>query len=439
LGLCYDRTADALADEGERLPAEPKVKQSVSVEEARRIILGSLCPMGTEMVSLPEALGRVLAETAVAPWDIPPRDNSAMDGYAVRASDVACATSRRPITLKVLESIPAGRVGRRARRPGTAARIMTGAPVPAGADAVIRVEDTEGDGNEVRVRVAVKAGTDIRRAAEDVRAGKKVIEAGSVLTPAAIGMLAALGRASVRVTQRPRVAVLSTGDELVEVDGDRRDGKIIATNTYSLSAQVREAGALPVALALAPDTPEAIESRFREAMSCDVIISSGGVSVGAYDFVKGVLEGLGSEMKFWRVAMKPGYPLIFGLLQGKPAFGLPGNPVSCMVSFEQFVRPSLLKMMGHRDLFRPVVRARLRESLRQKPGRLTFVRARVSREASGLSVVSTGNQSSGVLLSMVRANGLLLFPADKTELPEGSEVEVQIIDPAFWQQPAPDA
>jgi molybdopterin molybdotransferase len=415
------------------------VKRSVSFEEARNIILGTVRSMGTEKVALSESLGRVVAETAVAPWDIPPLDNSAMDGFAVRAADVSGAGPGRPVVLEVLENLPAGRVGRHALRPGTAVRIMTGAPVPAGADAVVRVEDTEGEGEKVRIRARVKAGKDIRRAAEDVRAGQKVLEAGDFLTPAAVGMLAGLGRASVRVTQRPRVAVLSTGDELVEVDGDRREGKIIATNTYSLSSQVREAGALPIALAIAPDAPEAIASRFREAMSCDVIVSSGGVSVGAYDFVKDVLEGLGSKMKFWRVAMRPGHPLAFGLLQGRPVFGLPGNPVSCMVSFEVFARPALLKMMGRQDLFRPVVRARLAETLRQKPGRLTFVRARVRREASGFSVISTGSQSSGILFSMVRANGLLLFPADRTELPEGSEVEVQIIDPSFWQQPTPDA
>jgi molybdopterin molybdotransferase len=240
------------------------------------------------------------------------------------------------------------------------------------------------------------------------------------------------------VTQRPRVAVLSTGDELVDIDGDRRDGRIIASNTYSLAAQVRECGALPVALAVAPDNREVIEARFREAMSCDVILSSGGVSVGDYDFVKDVLRGLGSEMKFWRVAMKPGHPLAFGLLGGRPAFGLPGNPVSCMVAFEQFVRPALLRMMGHRDLFRPVVRRPPLRDARQKPGRPPSS-ARSSRERDGLAVRATGSQSSGVLLSMVRANGLIVFPADRAELSEGSSAEVQIIDAAFWQVPEPSS
>ena len=413
------------------------MKQSIGVDEAREIILAAVRPLGSEKVALPESLGRILTETATSPWDIPPLDNSAMDGYAVRTADVADATRDNPVRLEVLEDLAAGRIAGQAVRPGTAIRIMTGAPIPEGANAIVRVEDTEGTGGEVRILVSVEEGLHVRRAAEDVSAGQKVIETGTPVTPAVVGMLAGLGRAFIRVSQRPRVAVLSTGDELVDVDGDRSGGKIIATNTYCLAAQVREAGAIAISLPIAPDRPDVIESRFREAMSCDVILSSGGVSVGDYDFIKEVLGRLGSEMKFWRVAMKPGHPLAFGILGGKPAFGLPGNPVSCMVSFEQFVRPALRKMMGHPGLFRPVVRARLGESLRQKPGRRTFFRACVSREQGGYAVVTTGNQSSGVLLSMVRANGLLIFPEEKAEMAEGSSVDVQIIDPAFWQVEEP--
>lgn len=413
------------------------MKQSITVAEAREIILGAIRPLGAEKVAIPESLGRVLAESVGSPWDIPPLDNTAMDGFAVRAADVARASPDHPVTLEVIEDLPAGRIAAGTVTSGTAIRIMTGAPIPAGADAIVRVEDTRAEGTQVLVMAAVPPGEHVRRAGEDVKEGEKVLEPGVILTAAAIGMLSSLGRAFVRVTQRPRVAVLSTGDELVDVDGDRRGGRIIASNTYSLAAQVRECGALPIALGIAPDSREAIEAKLREAMTCDVILSSGGVSVGDYDFIKDVLESLGSEMKFWRVAMKPGHPLAFGLLGGRPAFGLPGNPVSCMVSFEQFVRPALLRMMGHRDLFRPVVRARLRETLRQKPGRTSFVRGIVTRERDGLAVRATGSQSSGVLLSMVRANGLIVFPADRGELREGSEAEVQIIDPAFWQVSEP--
>lgn len=413
------------------------MKQSITVEDARQIILGSVHLLGAEKIPIEEGLGRVLAEAVSAPWSIPPFDNTAMDGFAVRAADVARASPDRPVTLRVIESLPAGRTATKTVVSGTAIRIMTGAPMPSGADAVVRVEDARAEGEQVLVNAAVPFGEHIRRAGEDVREGERVLEAGVVLSPAAIGMLSSLGRALVQVTQRPRVAIVSTGDELVDIDGDRRDGRIIASNTYSLAAQVRECGAVPVVLGIAKDTHEAIAEKLRASGTCDVILTSGGVSVGDYDFVKAVLRDLGSDMKFWQVAMKPGHPLAFGLLAGRPTFGLPGNPVSCMVSFEQFVRPALLRMMGHRQLFRPCVRARLGETFRQKPGRTTFIRAIVARGTEGLSVRGTGSQSSGVLLSMVRANGLLVFPADRTEMLEGSEADVQIIDPAFWL--APDA
>lgn len=413
------------------------MKQSIPVAEARDVVLSTVRALGAEKVPISEGLGRVLAEAVSSPWHLPPCDNTAMDGFAVRSADVASASRAQPVRLKVLESLPAGYVATQSVTPGTAIRIMTGAPIPDGADAIVRREDTEADGDSVSVLAAAGLGEHIRRAGEDVREGQEVLRAGTVLTAGAIGMLASLGRAFIRVTQRPRVAVISTGDELVDVDGDRRSGKIIASNTYSLAAQALECGAVPILLGIAPDTMEAIAAMFREAMTCDVILSSGGVSVGDYDFINDVLRDLGSEMKFWKVAMKPGHPLAFGLLGGKPTFGLPGNPVSCMVSFEQFVRPALLRMMGHRDIYRPAVRARLTETLRKKPGRTTFLRAIVARDGDGLTVSTTGTQSSGVLLSMVRANGLLVFPSDRAELTEGSLAEVQIIDPSFWQASTP--
>lgn len=413
------------------------MKQSVTVAEALEAVLATVCALGPEKVAITDGLGRVLAEAVSSPWDLPPHDNTAMDGFAVRAADVASATAARPVRLDVLESLPAGYVATRPVTAGTAIRIMTGAPVPAGADAIVRKEDTRSDESTVSVTVAVEPGEHIRRAGEDVREGERVLDPGAVLTPASIGMLSSLGRAFVEVTQRPRVAVLSTGDELVDVDGARHGGKIVASNSYSLAAQVRECGAVPVLLGIARDTPEAIEAKFREAMTCDVILSSGGVSVGDYDFIHEVLRTLGSEMRFWKVAMKPGHPLAFGLLGTKPTFGLPGNPVSCMVSFEQFVRPALLRMMGYRNVFRPIVRARLTETVRQKAGRTSFLRVTVARAGDGFTVSTTGTQSSGVLLSMVKANGLLVFPPDRTEISEGSLADVQIIDPSFWQVSTP--
>lgn len=413
------------------------MKESIGVAEARDLILASTDRLAPEAVPLSQALGRVLAEAVESPWALPPFDNTAMDGFAVRALDTQGASFDRPVALDVVDKLPAGRFPTRAIGAGEAIRIMTGAPLPPGADAIVKVEDTRSDDRRVLVLKAASTGDHVRRAGEDVACGERVFEPGTVLSPAAIGMLASLGRATVGVHRRPRVAVLSTGDELVDVGGDRRDGTIIASNLYSLAAQVQECGALPVILGIAKDDPRAIEAKLREATACDVILTTGGVSVGDYDFVKDVLRDVGGEMHFWRVRMKPGHPLLYGHLGSSAIFGLPGNPVSCMVSFEQFVRPALLRSMGHRLLFRPRVRARLTAPLRQKKGRTTFLRAIVRRDGDGWSVSTTGNQSSGALSSMVKANGLLVFPAESEELPAGALVEVQMIDPA-WLSAADD-
>ncbi len=409
------------------------MKESISVDEARAIILDSVVRMGGEKLPITEGLGRILAESIASPWDLPPLDNSAMDGFAIRAVDVGRATLAQPASLEVIDELPAGRLPTTSLRPGTAIRIMTGAATPEGADAVVRVEDTRSEGATVLIKSAVQPGENVRRAGEDVRRGEEVLAAGAALTPAAIAMAASVGRSFVRVVQRPRVAILSTGDELVEVDGSRKHGRIVASNLYALEALVRECGAFPLSLGVAADREEAIEASLREALIADAIITTGGVSVGDYDWVKGVLARLGTEMKFWRVAMKPGHPLAFGALGGKPVFGLPGNPVSCMISFEQFVRPALLRMMGHRHLRRPSVPALLQETLHQRPGRTSFLRALVSRDGEAFRVRLAGNQSSGALLPMVRANGLLVFPAHLSELREGDLTQVEIIDPSFWE------
>jgi len=261
-----------------------------------------------------------------------------------------------------------------------------------------------------------------------------VLEPGCVLAAAHAGLLASLGRSIVAVHQRPRVAILSSGDELVEPDGDVAGGRIVSSNSYTLAAQCREEGADPVYLGIAGDTPEALEARFRGGLRADVIVSSAGVSVGDRDHVRDVLAKLGCELRFWGVRIKPGYPLAFGRLSGDPGalvFGLPGNPVSAMVTFEQFVRPALRKMVGHRSLFRPVVRVRVGERLAKKPGRLHFVRVELSREGDAIVARSTGNQSSGVLTSMVHGHGLLVFPAEAHELRPGDEATVQVLDEGF--------
>ncbi len=403
----------------------------ISVEEALNRILTRIPVLGLEKVDIISSLGRVIGEDILAPRDIPPLDNSAMDGYAVRSADIKGASRENPISLMVIEELPAGALPQRAPTKGEAVRIMTGAPIPPGADTVVMVEDTEKAGQQVRVFQGVPPGENMRRAGEDVKKGDRVISKGSVIRAAEVGMLASVGRASVYVHQRPVVAILCTGDELVDVDEGIADHKIVSSNSYTLSAQVMECGALPLQLGIAKDTPEEIEEKLRQGLRADLILSSAGVSVGDYDLVKDVLGGIGFQMEFWGVAMRPGQPLAFGTIRKKPTFGLPGNPVSSMVSFEQFVRPSLLKMMGHKNLFRPVVKAILKENIIKKPGRRHFMRARVSLEEDRYVVTTTGPQGSGILNSMVEANSLLIVPEEETEIKAGEKVQVLILDRGF--------
>jgi len=403
----------------------------ISVEEALNRILARIPVLGLEKVDIISSLGRVIGEDIIAPRDIPPLDNSAMDGYAVRSTDIKEASRDNPVFLNVIEDLPAGALPTRKVAKGQAIRIMTGAPIPEGADTVVMVEDTERAGKQVRVFHGLPVGENIRGAGEDVKKGDRVISKGAIIRAAEVGMLASVSRASVYVHQRPVVAILCTGDELVDVGEGVAAHKIVSSNSYTLSAQVMECGALPLQLGIAKDKSDEIETKLRQGLRADVILSSAGVSVGDYDLVKDVLGEIGFQMEFWGVAMRPGQPLAFGTIMGKPAFGLPGNPVSSMVCFEQFVRPSLLKMMGHRHLFRPVVEAVLKEDITKKPGRRHFMRARLSMEEDRYAVTTTGPQGSGILNSMVEANGLLIVPEETTEMKAGEKVRVQILDRSF--------
>jgi molybdopterin molybdotransferase len=400
----------------------------ITVEEALDKVLSYIKPLGSEKISILEALKRVIAEDIYANRDIPPFDNSGMDGYAVRSEDIRNASSYRPVRLEVIEDLPAGFISKKEVGQEKAIRIMTGAPIPKGADTVVPVEDTRQEEKYVVILEAVPSGGYIRRAGEDVREGERVISRGDLIRPAEVGMLASLGRSFVSVYQRPLVAILCTGEELVDVDGDLKGVKIVSSNSYTLAAQVKDCGAIPIQLGIAKDRKEEIKEKLLQGIRSDVLISSAGVSVGDYDFVKEALSELGMEMIFWRVAMKPGKPVAFGLLQGKPVFGLPGNPVSSMVSFEQFVRPSLLKMMGHRQLFRPVIEAILKEDVRKKPGRRHFLRAFVFFEKDKCFATLTGAQGSGILKSMVKANGLVVIPEDRELVKAGDKVKVQLLD-----------
>ena len=303
-------------------------------------------------------------------------------------------------------------------------------------------EDTEAAGARVRFFAAPAPGEHVRAAGEDVRAGETVLEAGTRLGPAHLGLLASLGRSFVPVHRRPRVAILSGGDELVEPDQDAAGGRIVASNAWSLAAQCAEAGAFATNLGIARDTPAELERGLRAGLASDVLLSSAGVSVGDHDHVRPVLEKLGCRLVFWGVEMKPGYPFTFGRFEegvGPLVFGLPGNPVSALVTFEQFVRPALLRLMGRRTLARPLLRVQVGETLRKKAGRLHFVRVTLAREGERLVARSTGNQSSGVLRSMALAQGLLVFPAAATELAAGSSADVQLLDADVLAAPEPGA
>ena len=403
----------------------------ITVDEALEKILSHIQPLGFEKVSILEALGRVIAEDMIAPRDLPPYDNSGMDGYAVRYEDIRDASEKNPVRLEVIEDLRAGFISKRTVQKGQAIRIMTGAPIPKGADAVVPVEETERGNGFVMILKAGFPGGYIRRAGEDIRRGDLVISAGDLIRPSEIGMLASMGRSFVSVYQRPSVAILCTGEELVDV-GESLDGvKIVSSNSYTLAAQVRECGAIPIQLGIAKDRKDEIKEKVLQGLRADVFISSAGVSVGDYDFVRDVLKELGVEMIFWRVAMKPGKPVAFWMFDGKPAFSLPGNPVSSMITFEQFVRPSLLKMMGHRQIFRPVIEAILREDIRKELGKRHFVRAMVSFEKDGYCVTTTGPQGSGILRSMVKANGLIIIPESQEIVRAGEKVKVQLLDRNF--------
>lgn len=399
----------------------------ISVKEAQDIILAEIVRMRQEKVLLSNALGRVLSDSVTSPLNNPPWDTSAMDGYAVRLSDVVTASRKNPQRLKVVEEIPAGKMPQRKVGRGEAAKIMTGAPLPEGADAVVKVEETKTEEREVAIFTTPESGEYIRQKGEAIRLGAPVLAKGIRLRSAEIAMLASLGIVVVPVYQKPRIAILSTGNELAELGESRGNNKIFNCNGYGLMAQVMEAGGIPVNLGIARDTKEALLEKVKEGSFTDFLLISGGVSMGDYDYVIEVLTALGVKMRFWKVAMKPGKPLAFGMLAGCPIFGLPGNPVSSMVTFEQFVRPALLFSAGRSDLFRPPVTAKLEKDVHRLPGRRHFIRAIVSIKNGEYRVRSTGDQDSAILMSLVKSNALMILPPDTGILQAGRKVSVQLL------------
>jgi molybdopterin molybdotransferase len=391
--------------------------------EAQREVLAAVPSLGTERVPLASALGRVLAEPVVAAHDVPPFANSAMDGYAIRAADLASV----PVTLDVIEDVPAGSVPAREVTPGTAIRIMTGAPMPFGADTVVEVEVTETTGNEVTISAAREAGTHVRPAGGDVPRGVRVLEPGERLNPAMLGVLASLGVVEPAVGRRPVVAIITTGDELLPPDAPvPPKGKIRDSNRTTLSAMLTGIAERVIDFGILGDQADPLRAAIREAArDADVVITSGGVSMGEYDVVKAVLTELGG-VEFWKVAQQPGKPFAFGQVAGTPLFGLPGNPVSVMVSFEQFVRPALLHMTGATALFRPHVRARLAEGISTNPEKDVFLRVRVNEDAGELRAVLSGGQSSNVLSAMATADGFALVPVGVGDLAAGDLVVLEM-------------
>jgi len=394
-----------------------------SFEAARSIILESVTVLPPESVSLLDAVGLVLAEDIRAPWDMPRWDNSAMDGFAVRAED--CVPDQ-PLTIDGY--IPAGSSASGITvKPGVAVKIMTGAPTPTGCDTIVPIEDTEEKDGKLVLNGQIKRGDHLRVRGEDVSKDELVIAAGTALRPAEINMLASFGYRTASVFRRPKVAILSTGDELVEPGEEIGPGQIFNSNDYSIAAAVKELGGEPVLLGIARDDCESLIEKINAGLQEDVLITTAGVSMGDRDLVCEVLEALQVERRFWKVDIKPGRPTAFGLKNGKPVFSLPGNPVSSMITFEQFVRPALLRMMGHQTVIKPFVRAIMKEPIKKKPGRVQFLRVRVANDGQRLVASSAGDQNTGVLCTLLRANGIAVLPADREQILAGEEVDVNLI------------
>jgi len=401
--------------------------EPLKLEEALEVILGSVSVLPVEVIALRDSLDRVLARDIHASCDLPPFDNSAMDGYAVIAEDTKGASHENPCELTVIASEPAGVVIDNFVSHGSAVRIMTGAPMPAGADAVVMVEETERSGDGVLICGEVACGENARRAGEDVRQGELVLDRGMRIGPAEMAMLAALGEAEVEVYRKPRVAVLTTGNETVDVTQSPGPGQIRDSNQYSLLAQARRAGAEVTVLERVGDNPDDLKSAIRRAVGVsDVIVTSGGVSVGDFDLVKDILASLG-DVRFWCVAIKPGKPLAFGYIDGQPFFGLPGNPASVMVAFDVFVRPALVKIAGAQPVWHTLVSGSISQDLRHKAGRREFVRAITVWYGSGYVASTTGNQGAARLSSMLRANSYIVIPEGMGDVKAGERVDILLM------------
>jgi len=417
----------------------------ISVEEALDKVLSNIDELGEEERPLMECLGQVLAEDMRSNIDVPPLDNSAMDGYAVRAADIKGAGKGTPHVLRVVDIVIAGGISQKTVEPGTAIRIMTGAPIPKGADTVVAFEDTDetertakspGNPAEIGIMVEEKTSANIRRAGESVRKGALVLAKGATIRPSEIGVIASMGYASVKVIRRPVVAILATGDEITGLGEPLKEGKIYNSNSYSVAAQVTRDGGIPKLLGIALDNEVSVVNKINQGLDADLLITIGGVSMGDYDVVKNVLASQG-EMVFWKVRSKPGKPLAFGAIRrngkgaaGKalPHLGLAGNAVSSMVNYELFVRPAILKMMGKKKFAKPTLEAVMEDNIKNDDSRRIFARVIVEKKDGQYYARLTGNQGSGVLTSMTLANGFAIVPEDKEQIRKGDKLQVMMLD-----------
>jgi molybdopterin molybdotransferase len=418
----------------------------LTVEEALQKILNEVNVLETETAPIMEAQGQVLAEDIKSDINVPPLDNSAMDGYAVRSQDTIGAGEKTPKVLKVIDTVMAGAISKKEVVQGTAIRIMTGAPIPKGADSVIQFEDTDEEKRkktspekpvtQVGLFSETRPGQNIRKAGEDIKKGTTVLKKGTVLRPAEIGLLASLGHSQAKVIRRPVVAVLSTGNELVEIGQPRPEGKIYDSNAYSIASLVKRYGCIPKILGISRDEEKELMSKLKQAQDADMLLTTGGVSMGDYDMVKDIIARDG-EMVFWKVRVKPGKPLAFGKIKGVnkngqakiiPHLGLPGNATSCMVSFELFVRPALLKMMGKKNYIKPAVEAIMEDTVKNDAGRRIYDRAIIQKRDGHYYARLTGPQGSGILTSMSLANGLVVIPEETMKVNKGDTVQALMLD-----------
>ena len=410
----------------------------LSPAEAARTILSSVGPEAVEHVPLIDSLGRILASDIVSPIDIPQRDNSAMDGYAVRSDDVR---GNCPVELHVIDEVPAGAVPDKPIGKGQCSRIFTGAPIPTGADGVTRQEyATRISDTVVRINKDSDASGNIRPAGEDLRRGAVVMSSGTELKPAHLGLLASVARDPVPVYRRPRIGVMTSGDEIADLDEKEailNGSKIGSSNTYTLLSAIEQAGGMPVPLGIAKDDPEDIRARMSLSADLDMLVTSGGVSVGEHDHLKNVFEELGGELKFWRIKVRPGKPVAFGVLNGCPWIGLPGNPVSTMVTFELLVRPAIRKMLGLTNPYRGTVPVRISEAYRSGTSRRDFVRATVEQRDGVLTASVTGSQGSGILTSMAEANALVIVPSEMQGVAAGETLQAILLDGSDFVEDAP--